>query len=123
MFVEANPETLQGGLVGDDNARGARAGAKPCMCSHKFGRDHRSEDRFAVAYLPSRALGSDDRGREGLPLLNASPPFPAIVVHLSTFICSTQEQERRQRCTQQTWQSREDSRAIQWYGARSSLIF
>lgn len=76
MFVEANPETLQGGLVGYDNARGARAGAKPCMCSHKFGRDHRSEDRFAVAYLPSRALGSDDREREGLPLLNASPPFP-----------------------------------------------
>lgn len=48
MFVEANPETLQGGLVGYDNARGARTEAKPCMCSHKFGRDHRSEDRFAV---------------------------------------------------------------------------
>jgi hypothetical protein len=92
MFVEANPETLQGG-VRYCNARGARTGAAPpCMWSHKFGRDHRSEDRFAVAYLPSRALGPG-LGRQGegraTCLERLPPPFLAIVVHLSTFIEAT----------------------------------
>ena len=92
MFVEANPETLQGG-VRYCNARGARTGLHPPVCA----RTNLAEITVLKTGLPwlichpgHWALGWDDRGREERPVLNASlPPFPAIVVHLSTFIEAT----------------------------------